>query len=35
MKTKLTLSIDEDKVKKIKLYAKQKELTISNIVESN
>ena len=35
MKTKLTLSIDEDKVKKIKQYAKQKEKSISNIVEEH
>jgi len=35
MKTKLTLSIDEDKVKKIKQYAKQKETSISNIVEEH
>ena len=35
MKTKLTLSIDEEKVKKIKRYAKQKETSISNIVEEH
>ena len=35
MKTKLTLSIDEEKVKKIKRYAKQKEISISNIVEEH
>jgi len=35
MKTKLTLSIDEEKVKKIKQYAKQKETSISNIVEEH
>lgn len=35
MKTKLTLSIDEEKVKKIKRYAKEKETSISNIVEEH
>jgi len=35
MKTKLTLSIDEEKIKKIKRYAKQKEISISNIVEKH
>jgi Family of unknown function (DUF6364) len=35
MKTKLTLSIDEEKVKKIKRYARQKETSISNIVEEH
>ncbi len=35
MKAKLTLSIDEDKVKKIKQYAKHKETSISNIVEEH
>jgi hypothetical protein len=35
MKTKLTLSIHEEKIKKIKRYAKQKEITISSIVEEH
>ncbi len=35
MKTKLTLSIDEEKVKKIKRYAQQKETSVSNIVEEH
>ncbi len=35
MKTKLTLSIDDDKVKQIKKYAKQNETSISNLVEEH
>ncbi len=34
MKTKLTLSIDEEKVKKIKNYAKNKSMSVSNIMEN-
>lgn len=35
MKTKLTLSIDEKKVRKIKEYAKQNETSVSNLVEDH
>lgn len=35
MKTKLTLSIDEKKVRKIKEYAKQNETSVSNLVEEH
>lgn len=35
MKTKLTLSIDGGKLKKIKRYAKEKETSISNLVEDH
>ncbi len=35
MKTKLTLSIDEEKVKKIKLYSKREGVSISKIVEDS
>ena len=33
MKVKLTLSIDEEKIKKIKIYAKSKGITVSKFVE--
>lgn len=35
MKIKLTLSIDEEKVKIIKEYARQKETSVSNLVEEH
>jgi hypothetical protein len=35
MTTKLTLSIDEEKVKRIKLYSKEKGISISKIVEEH
>lgn len=35
MKTKLTLSIDEEKVKKIKSYSKKEGISISKIVEES
>ena len=35
MTTKLTLSIDEEKVKKIKQYSKEKGISISKIVEQH
>ncbi len=35
MKAKLTLSIDEEKIKKIKLYSKKEGISISKIVEDN
>ena len=35
MKTKLTLSIDEEKVKIIKEYARQNETSVSNLVEEH
>lgn len=33
MKTKLTLSIDEEKVKKIKCFAKANNTSVSNLIE--
>lgn len=35
MKTKLTLSIDEEKIKKIKKYAIEKETSVSSLVEEH
>lgn len=35
MTTKLTLSIDEDKIKRIKRYSKEKGISISKIVEKH
>ncbi len=35
MKAKLTLSIDEDKIKKIKKYSKKEGISISKIVEDS
>ncbi|HEY5463576.1 MAG TPA: DUF6364 family protein [Hanamia sp.] len=35
MKTKLTLSIDEEKVKKIKEYSKTEGISVSKIVEES
>jgi hypothetical protein len=35
MTTKLTLSIDEEKVKKIKRYSKEKGISISKILEDH
>lgn len=35
MKTKLTLSIDEEKLKKIKNYSKKEGISISRIVEES
>ena len=35
MKTKLTLSIDEEKVKKIKRFAKAKCISVSNLIEEH
>lgn len=35
MKTKLTLSIDEEKIKKIKQYSKKEGISISKIVEES
>lgn len=35
MKTKLTLSIDEDKIRKIKKYAMEKDTSVSSIVEEH
>lgn len=35
MKTKLTLSIDEEKVKKIKRYARENETSVSILVEEH
>lgn len=35
MTTKLTLSIDEEKVKRIKRYSKEKGISISKIVEDH
>lgn len=35
MKTKLTLSIDEEKVKKIKRFAKTNSMSVSNLIEEH